>query len=362
MGGRSIVGPALLLCAVLGMVGCRSVGFYGQAMTGQASLWWHRKPIQRLIEDPATPTALRARLILAKEARQFASARLALPRNRSYTYFVQLDRPYVVWNVFATPVYSVAPIQHCFPIAGCVAYRGYFGRDGATAEARRLRAQGDDVYVGGVPAYSTLGWFADPVLSSMLGWSDDELAGTIFHELAHQKIYVEGDTGFNESYASFVEQEGIREWRHARGLNGPDPQETLVDQGFTRLVLQLRDSLRALYARDLTGTQMAAAKAAAFADFRQRYRSWRDEQGPLARGYQPWVDGPLNNASLLPFGLYDSWVPAFSRLFAEVHGDWPAFYVAVRQWAALPAKRRDDMLQQWSGTVRAHVPAAVGAL
>lgn len=356
MRAGSAVLRSVLLSMLLGLAGCSSLDFYGQAARGQAALLWHRRPIRQVIEDPATPPALAARLERARQARAFASERLDLPRNRSYTYFVQLDRPWVVWNVFATPAFSVDPLRHCFPVAGCVAYRGWFSEADARAEAGRLRAAGYDVHVGGVPAYSTLGWFADPVLSSMMGWSDDELDGTIFHELAHQKLYVAGDTAFNESYASFVEQQGLREWRHARGQPAPDPRAVAVDDGFTRLVLQLRQRLRTLYARPMTRTQMAAAKAAAFADFRERYRRWRASRGPRAAAYQAWVDAPLNNASLLPFGLYDAWVPAFAHLFASVHGRWPAFYAAVGQWRRLPPPERKAMLRRWNETVPS-VPA-----
>ncbi|AFC85579.1 putative aminopeptidase [Frateuria aurantia DSM 6220] len=339
------------MCLLLSLGGCHSVAFYGQALHGQSALWWHRQSIRKLVADPATPPALVARLKVAQQARQFASDHLDLPRNRSYTYFVPLRRPYVVWNVFATPAWSVDPVRHCFPVAGCVAYRGWFSEGGARAEARRLKAAGNDVYIGGVPAYSTLGWFADPVLSSMLAWSDDDLAGTIFHELAHQQIYVQGDTAFNESYASFVERQGIREWRHAQGLAPPDPEAGRIEDDFTRQVLQLRQELRALYARTMSASARGTAKQAAFARFRERYRTWSQAHGVRAKAYQAWVEGPLNNASLLPFGLYDGWEPGFAHLFASVHQSWPAFFAAVRQWARLPAPERDARLQQWTGVV-----------
>ncbi len=345
-----------LLCC---LAGCRSVGYYGQATRGQLALWWQRRPIQQVIEDPATPAALVPRLRLALEARRFASDRLGLPRNRSYTDFVQLQRRYVVWNVFATPAYSVDPVQHCFPVAGCVAYRGYFSEAAAKDEARRLRATGLDVDIGGVPAYSTLGWFADPVLSSMLAWSDAALAATIFHELAHQRIYVAGDTAFNESYASFVEQQGLREWRQARGLPAPDLQQDELEHDFARRVLALRKALRSLYADPRPPGGRAAAKQAAFDDFRRRYHRWSASRGGAARGYQAWVDGPLNNASLLPFGLYDGWVPGFAHLFADVGGRWPAFFVAARRLAQAPRARRDAELQRLTegGEAPGHAPA-----
>lgn len=195
---------------------CSGVSYYAQAVSGQAELVVHRRAISKVLRDRATDPALAARLRMAEQARHFASETLALPKNRSYTSYVALDRPYVVWNVFATPRFGTEAIPQCFPIAGCVAYRGWFHESDAQQYAKRLESDGNDVWIGGVPAYSTLGWFADPLLSSMLRWDDDQLVGTIFHELAHQLVYVKGDTTFNESFASFVQREGLRQWRQSR--------------------------------------------------------------------------------------------------------------------------------------------------
>ncbi|WP_243041705.1 aminopeptidase [Dyella sedimenti] len=327
--------------------GCSTVGYYAHVAHGQGELVWRRRPVDAVIADPATAPELRRRLELARQARRFAVTTLGLPDNRSYTGYVQLDRPYVAWNVFATPPYSVAPVTHCFPFAGCVAYRGYFAEARADAEAARLKAEGDDVYVGGVPAYSTLGWFADPILSSMMRWDDDELVGTIFHELAHQLIYVKDDSAFNESFASFVQEQGLRAWRQARGLPPPDARAEAMDDGFTQLVLDLRDRLKALYASGADEAAMAAGKQREIAGFRARYAQWRDREWPGDHRYDAWVAAPINNARLLPFGLYDHWTPAFAALFRQSEGQWPAFYAAVRQWARLPPAQRDRVLQQW---------------
>ncbi|TAM18013.1 MAG: aminopeptidase, partial [Rhodanobacter sp.] len=227
---------------------CTNLGYYVHVTHGEGELLLHRRAIDKVLHDPATPPGLAARLELSQRARRFASQALGLPDNRSYTYYVDLHRPFVVWNVFATPRFSVQAVQHCFPFAGCVAYRGWFSEARADADAARQRARGEDVYVGGVPAYSTLGWFADPILSSMLRWDNDELASTIFHELAHQLIYAKGDTAFNESFATFVQREGLREWRASRGLPPTDGKAQAMDEGFTRLVLDLRDRLKKLYA------------------------------------------------------------------------------------------------------------------
>ena len=330
----------LLLC------GCGSLRYYAQAARGQGELVMHRRDVGKLLRDPATDPKLATRLRLAEQARQFASSELGLPDNRSYTSYVALDRPFVVWNVFAAPRYSVQAVPQCFPIAGCVAYRGWFSEAAAKADAARLRAHGDDVWVGGVPAYSTLGWFADPILSSMLHWDDDELAGTIFHELAHQLVYVKDDTAFNESFATFVQGEGLRQWRVSRGLPAAaDDHGQAMDDGFTRLVLDLRERLKALYASGVDEAAMAAGKRREIADFRTRYGQWRQHHGPDDHRYDAWVAKPINNARLLPFGLYDQWTPAFAALFRHAGQSWPAFYAEVRKLARESPARRKSTLQ-----------------
>ena len=331
----------LLAVAALSLTGCATVGYYAQLAHGEAALLAARQPIARLVESPQTPPKLRQRLRLAQQARAFASDRLDLPRNASYTTFADLHRPYAVWNVFATPPFSVRAIKHCFPVAGCVAYRGYFDRASAEAEAARLSARGDDVAVFGVPTFSTLGWFSDPVLSTMLRWSGDELAGEIFHELAHQKLYVAGDTQFNESYANFVEREGLRQWRAARGLPPRcDQAQARADQ-FSRLMLDTRARLAKLYRQPLPVDMLRARKADAFAELQRRYRALRDGPWHGYAGYDAFFAKPLNNASLLPFGLYDRWVPGFARLYAQGGDRWPRFFAAVRRLADEPQAERD---------------------
>lgn len=329
----------LLLC------GCGSLRYYAQAALGQGELVMHRRAVGKLLRDPATDTQLALRLKLAEQARRFASSELGLPDNRSYTSYVALDRPFVVWNVFAAPRYSVQAVPQCFPIAGCVAYRGWFSEAAAKANAARLRAHGDDVWVGGVPAYSTLGWFADPILSSMLRWDDDELAGTIFHELAHQLIYVKGDTAFNESFATFVQTEGLRQWRASRGLAAANNQDYTTNDGFTRLVLDLRERLKNLYASGVNEAAMAVGKGREITDFRTRYEQWRQHHAPEDHRYDAWVAKPINNARLLPFGLYDQWSPAFASLFRRAGQSWPAFYARVRILAGKSPARRTAALQ-----------------
>ena len=347
-----------LMGALVALAGCSSVRYYAHVAHGQGALVAGRRPIARVIADPATDPALATRLRLALAARDFASSALDLPRNRSYTYYVALNRPYVVWNVFATPPYSLAPVNHCFPIAGCVAYRGYFDRAKADAEAKRQSAGGHDVYIGGVPAYSTLGWFADPILSSMLRWDDDELAATIFHELAHQKLYVKGDTAFNESFATFVQEEGLRQWRLSRHMPPPGDDEEVKEKTFEAMVLDLRERLRVLYASGGDVASMQAGKLREIAGFRRRFAAVRESAWHGDHRYDGWVDGPINNAALLPFGLYEQWVPAFTALYAQTGHAWPAFFARVRELARLDSEAREASLRKLAPPAIVTVPAA----
>ncbi|HFT1821078.1 aminopeptidase [Pseudomonas aeruginosa] len=332
--------------ALLALSGCSTVSYYGQLASGQFALLRAREPAAAVIADPQRDARLRERLARAEKARQFASERLGLPDNRSYRLYADIGRPYVVWNVFATPELSLQPVTHCFPIAGCVAYRGYYSEAAARAEAARQRALGDDVYVGGVQAYSTLGWFDDPILSSMLRWDDERLATLIFHELAHQKFYLRDDTAFNESFATFVEQEGTRQWREYRGLPPADGREEKRREQFTALVLASRTRLEALYAGSLDDAAKRAGKAAEFQRLRREYAALSQREWGGESPFKAWIDAPFNNAKLLPFGLYDQWVAAFAVLFRQVGGNWPAFYARVRALGQLPLAERQAALQR----------------
>lgn len=338
--------PALVFL-LLG--GCSSVNYYDQLVSGQLHLLAAREPVEDVIADPGRDPKLRQRLAQAQLARTFASSELHLPDNRSYRLYADIKRPYVVWNVFATPEFSLQPITHCFPIAGCVAYRGYYSVGGARGAAALQRQAGKDVFVGGVEAYSTLGWFNDPILSSMLGWGDERLAALIFHELAHQRFYVKDDTEFNESYARFVEEQGARQWRAARGLAAQSDKQSEQIEALTRLVIATRERLRLLYREPLSAELMRQRKAAEFERLRKEYRDLRDQRWPGDKRYDAWINSPLNNAKLLPFGLYTQWVPAFEALFKKVNGDWPAFYAEVERLGALPMVERRGELQKLAG-------------
>jgi len=280
---------------------------------------------------------------------------LDLPDNGSYTSYADLQRPYVVWNVFATPAFSLEPVEHCFPISGCLAYQGYYAQADAEARAAELAAHGDDVYVGGVPAYSTLGWFDDPVTNTMMRWSDATLIGTLFHELAHQKLYVQDDTRFNESFAEFVEDQGLREYLAAHpDLEAPAADSRRRSQQFAELIVQTREKLEALYASGIDEDRMRARKAALFAQLRTDYAQLRDHEWGGDPRYDAWfADGALNNAKLLPFGLYDEDLPAFAALFEDAGHDWARFYLRAQELAELPAETRRDHLAQLRGRVAA---------
>ncbi|MDH4870768.1 aminopeptidase [Pseudomonas sp. BN515] len=333
-----------LLGAVL-LSGCSSLDYYGQLARGQLALLHARQPVQALIDDPAQPQQLRQRLALTQEARTFASSSLGLPDNDSYRVYADIQRPYVVWNLFATAEFSLQPETHCFPIAGCVAYRGYYQLSRARGASALLKQQGLDTWVGGVEAYSTLGWFDDPLLNTMLRWDDDRLAALIFHELAHQQLYVPGDTAFNESFASFVEREGLNQWRASRGLSTRGDEDSRRRDALTRLVLDARERLEHLYASGLPPERMRQGKAKEFERLRRDYRTMRDRDWGGYNRFDAWMDGPMNNAKLLPFGLYDQWVPAFAALFREAGGNWQAFYRRAGELGDLPQQERTRALE-----------------
>ncbi|MCW8274286.1 aminopeptidase [Pseudomonas sp. PCH199] len=325
--------------------GCSSVSYYSQLANGQLQLLRAREPVSDVIADPNRDQKLRAHLAQSQKARTFASQQLHLPDNQSYRLYADIGRPYVVWNVFVTPEFSLKPQNHCFPIAGCVAYRGYYSQSAARGEAALQRLQGMDVSIGGVEAYSTLGWFNDPIMSSMMAWGDERLATLIFHELAHQRIYVKNDTEFNESFATFVEQEGTRQWRAYRSLPTDTGEQAQHRDQFIELVLNTRTRLEKLYTLPLPPEQMRQRKAAEFERLRGEYRQLRDRQWAGDKRYDAWIYAPMNNARLLPFGLYDQWVPAFEALFKQVDGDWVRFFAEVERLGALPVEQRKAALK-----------------
>jgi len=339
------------VAVALSLTACSTIGYYGHLARGEYAMLAARRSIERVIADPSVDAALKARLRLAQQARTFASDHLRLPRNASYTQYADLHRPFATWNVFATAEFSIDAYQHCFPIVGCLGYRGYFDPEGAQAEAELLRGQGLETWVSGSPAYSTLGWFADPILNTMLRWDDDELAGTIFHELAHQRLYVQGDSEFNESFATFVQREGLREWRASRELPVADSADETRSDEFTRLVLDARERLRALYASPLAAAAMREKKREEIDRLRADYATLRDARWQGRGLYDGWIKGEINNAKLLPFGLYQRWVSAFAVLFSQQGADWSGFYVAADKLAHLKPEARTKALTELQGNV-----------
>ncbi|WP_286977713.1 aminopeptidase [Pseudomonas sp.] len=337
------------LLGALALSGCSSVDYYSQLLGGQYALLSSREPVAEIVANPAQNPQLRKRLALSQQARDFASSALALPDNNSYRLYADIKRPFVVWNVFATPEFSLEPELYCFPIAGCVAYRGFYDQNRARGAKALLQLQGLDTYMGGVEAYSTLGWFDDPILNTMLRWSDQRLVAVIFHELAHQKLYVPGDTAFNESFATFVEQQGWRQWHQAHpdsAAQAPKQQVLKQRAEFTELVLASRERLKTLYASGQTPEQMRAGKQAEFEQLRRNYRALRDSQWGGTGAYDSWIEAPMNNAKLLPFGLYDQWVTAFAVLFEQANGDWTKFYAQAAKIGALKPDERKARLEQ----------------
>lgn len=338
----------LALAAMLS--GCGNLGYYAHLAKGQYQLLSQREKISAIVADPSRDEKLRSRLKRVAAARAWAIQALGLPDNGSYTLYADLGRPYVVWNVFAAPEFSLEPVQHCFLVVGCLAYRGYFDEAGAKAKSAELAAAGNDVYVSGIPAYSTLGWFDDPVLSSMMRWDDEMLIGTVFHELAHQKLYVKNDTAFNESFASFVEEEGLRQYLAVSGQTSDAHRLYKQRQHqFVQMVLGAREQLAGIYAGGLTPEEMRARKLAVLASLRRDYAQLRDQQWQGWNGYDRWFEGELNNAKLLPFGLYDAWIPAFATLYAQQHQQWNAFYAAAKKLGELEPDARAQQMNTLKG-------------
>ena len=341
-------GAILLVAGVA--AGCAAttvdLPYYWQSAVRQVSLLQRARPIDELLADAALDERLRPKLRRVREIRSFASRELGLPDNGSYTRYADLGRPFVVWNVFATPELSMQMKQWCFPVAGCVTYRGYFGRDAAERHAAELRSQGWEAYVAGVPAYSTLGWFDDPVLNTFVHAPDGELARLIFHELAHQVLYVKGDSAFNESFATAVEEVAVERWLDADG--DPSVREAYRRHAqrrrdFVALLVRHRDELAAVYAGDATDDEKRAGKQAVLASLQEGYRALKAGWGGWA-GYDRWFAQPLTNAHLASVATYHELVPGFRRLLEQAGGDLPRFFGRARELAALPPAERRALL------------------
>jgi predicted aminopeptidase len=329
------------------LTSCSHVEYYAQAINGQMEILNKRRPIEEMIASPATPAAMKRRLAAILSIREFGSRELHLPDNQSYRCYADLHRPFVLWNVFATPELSNSLEQSCFPFAGCVDYRGYFSKSEAEAYAAKLASDGHDTYVGGVPAYSTLGWFNDPVLNTFINYPEVELARLIFHELGHQLLYVPGDSMFNESFATTVEEEGVNRWLEALGsdkLSAAWRAAQSRRRDFQQLVLKYRARLNAVYASSASPERKRAEKAAALGEMEDEYKVLKNAWGGYS-GYDRWFAGRLNNAHLASVAIYTELVPAFRNLLLQNHGDLQAFYKAVKRIAKRPKEERDALLR-----------------
>jgi len=324
-----------LLAFTLLTAGCETASYYAQAVGGQMSLLYNARSIDNWLADPATPPELRVRLQAAQRIRDFASQDLGLPDNGSYHSYTDLGRPYVVWNVYAAGEFSVEPKSQCFVVAGCVAYRGFFKEEEAKRHAETLRAEGYDVYVACVAAYSTLGWFDDPLLSTFITYTDAQLARLLFHELAHQLVYAKNDTTFNESFAVVVEEEGVRRWLNAEG-RGAELEKFKGLQSrrreFATRIKQARERLASIYGMNLTREQKLEQKKAEFERLRADY-------GNI-------IPAEPNNGFLVSIALYTELVPALERELAGAKGDLHEFYKRAGKLAALKKDERQAALAQ----------------
>lgn len=342
-----------ILCGLLaaGATGCSSVGYYAQSVSGHLKLLGAARPVQDVLADPATPQALKDRLALTQRIRDYAVTALHLPDNDSYRRYADLQRPAAVWNVAAAPELDLTLTTWCFPVVGCVAYRGYYDRDQAERYAGQLRAQGLDAGVYPVPAYSTLGklpgrYFADPLLNTFVPWSEGELARLIFHELAHQVAFVPGDTVFNESFAATVERAGAARWLTEHG--SPAAREAWAVQAsrradFRALTSTYSERLMALYRSNTSDEDKRHGKAELLAALRGEYAALKAGAWQGYAGYDAWFE-QLNNASFGMLAAYTELVPQFEQLLAR-QGDLPRFYAEVRRLAALPQDERQRAMR-----------------
>jgi predicted aminopeptidase len=339
----------IVIVFAMSVSACQTLNFYRQAVGGQLAILEQRESTARLIADPDTNAALRERLVEVKAILQFGEQQLSLKPKHRYSSYVQIDSPYVVWNVFATPEFSTRPNRWCYPIVGCAAYRGYFHADEATRFARQLIVTQHDAVVGGVAAYSTLGWFDDPLLSTFVNWRSPELAGLLFHELAHGRVFIVGDASFNEALATFVERRGVFEWLRSQG----DEREVAranatweISDRFVRYLLGWRRELQHLYDQPYDSSARRLLKGELMAEIERCYRENRVLLGDGV--YDDFFRQQVNNARLVPFATYHDLVAGFAGLFAESQQDWSVFFLRAGQLKGFDADVRTEKLRQFA--------------
>ncbi len=324
---------------------CAQLGYYYQAVKGQSQLLNKRQPVDQILADPDTPETLKHQLSKAEEIRLFGIQHLGLGDQGNFTQYADLNRKYALWNVVAAPEFSIEPKTWCFPVAGCVSYKGFFDQALALREQETLRGQGFDVLVYGVTAYSTLGWFDDPLLNTFIHYPDNELAALLFHELSHQVLYVKDDSDFNEAFATAVEYAMLSRWLKKQGK---DEQVELIKSNrdkqnrITELVLGFRKQLQSAY----VGENPDREKIRLFDQMKRQYSEIK-ASGEGTPYYDWWFSQPLNNAYLLTVSTYFRLVPAFSNMIAEHDGDLQAFFDYSRNLARQPKETRDKTLQRY---------------
>ena len=348
---RCIIVFALAAVVGSGLFAMSAAGrYYLQAFVGHMQLMLARTPIDEIVRRPATGEHVRERLLLVQEIRQFATKQLALPDNDSYRQYANLERDHLLWSVTALPEFSLTPKQWCYPVIGCQSYRSYFSEERARALGQQLEAAGYAAVVRPVAAYSTLGYFADPVTAPMLRREEQSLAELIFHELAHQRVYVRGDTMFNESYANFVGEEGLRQWLRSRGehesLARWQARQYRVKR-FTELLADTRQHLESLYATELPPAEMRTRKDEILAGMRVRFERELVDDEPAMERFASWFDEPVTNARLARVALYRHWMDAFAELYRREDQDWGRFHAAVEVLADMARPMRTALLEDY---------------
>ena len=339
--------PLLTLSLLLLLGGCAELPYYAQSLSGHMDIQRKTRPIEDWLADPETDGRLAERLRLAQELRRFAEKRLKLPVGDSYADYADIGRPWVVKNLFAAPEFELKLQTWCHPFAGCIAYRGYFDEKRLERYARRLREQGMDVHIAPIAAYSTLGWFDDPLLNTFVGWSEAGLAGLLFHELAHRQVYIDDDSAFNEAYATAVQQAGVEAWLQTRGRG--DALERYRQRLHNRrqamaLIQAARNDLRRIYRGAETEAVKRARKQARLERLRREYRRLADGFA-VSDGFARWMAGELNNAKLLSVATYHDATPGFLALLDRLDRDFAAFHRAVARIGELAPAEREACLK-----------------
>ncbi|WP_083553139.1 aminopeptidase [Syntrophotalea acetylenivorans] len=348
----------MLITGLVIMAGCSRLGYYAHCTQGHLALLAGRTPIAKLLSDPATPEELVTQLQEISRIRDFASTELKLPVNGSYRSYSDLNRPFATWNVVAAKEFDLQPLHWCFPVAGCLPYQGFFDRQRAETFAAELKKQGYDTYLYGVAAYSTLGWFDDPVLRTFLNGSPVDWAGIIFHELAHQQLFLPNDPEFSEGFATAVEQLGVNQWldhNASPGAIAAYHQRIQGEVDFIQLLVNLRQQLADLYRQPLCPDCMRQGKAELLASFIADYDQWKREAGGDG-GYDEWVSDQLNNAKLASVNTYHQTVASFLALFVQQGNNFAQFYQAAREISKLPENERIARLQFLEQTAHNPLP------